>query len=96
MRKSNTQPLKSVIREYIEAIGHKRKLKEVSIISSWKKLMGNMIANHTKEIYIKNKVLYVKLDSSVLRNELMMQKEKVIEHINDYAGGKIVEKVVFR
>ena len=96
MRKSNTEPIKSVIREYIEALGHKRKLKEVSVVSSWNKLMGTMIANHTKQIYIKNKVLYVHLDSSVLRNELMMQKEKVIEHINDYAGDKIVEKVVFR
>jgi predicted nucleic acid-binding Zn ribbon protein len=96
MRKSNTQPLKSVIREYIEALGHKRKLKEVSIVSSWEKLMGKMISNHTKQIYIKNKVLYVHLDSSVLRNELMMQKEKVIDHINDYAGDKIVERVVFR
>lgn len=96
MRKSNTQPLKSVIREYIEAIGHHRKLKEVSIVSEWKKLMGPVIYKHTKKIYIKNKTLFVYLDSSVIRNELMMHSEKIIQHLNEHTGESTIEKVMFR
>jgi predicted nucleic acid-binding Zn ribbon protein len=96
MRKSNTHPIKSVLREYIEAIGHRRKLKEVSVLSNWKQLMGPVISNHTKNIYIKNKVLYVHVDSSVLRNELMMQRENIIHHLNEHTGESTVEKIVFR
>jgi predicted nucleic acid-binding Zn ribbon protein len=96
MRKSNTQPIKSVIREYIEAIGHRRKLKEVSIISDWKKLMGPVISKHTKNIYIKNKTLFVYLDSSVIRNELMMHREKIIHMLNEHTNEVTVEKVMFR
>lgn len=96
MRKSNTQPIKNVLKEYIEALGHRRKLKEVNIVSGWEKLMGKVIAGHTTQIYIKNKVLYVQLDSSVMRNELFMLREKIIEHLNSHAGETIVEKIVFR
>ncbi len=96
MRKNDTQPIKSVIKEYIEAIGHSRKLREVNIISSWEKIMGKLIANHTKSIFIKRKVLFIKLDSAVLRNELLMRKESIIKHLNDYAGEEIIVKVVFQ
>ena len=96
MRKSNTQPIKSVIREYIEALGHNRKFKEVNIVSSWEKLMGKVIANHTKNIYIRNKVLFVSLDSAVMRNELLMMREDIMKHLNDHAGSIVVEKIIFR
>lgn len=96
MRRNNTESLKNVLREYIDSLGHRRKLKQVSIISEWKKLVGPFIAKHTKQIYIKNKVLFVSLDSPVLRNELLMQKEKLISHLNDYAGEIIIEKIVFQ
>ncbi|MBN1597412.1 MAG: DUF721 domain-containing protein [Bacteroidales bacterium] len=96
MRKSNTQPLKSVLREYIEALGHRRKLKEVNLITSWENLMGKAISNHTKNIYIKNKTLFVKLDSSVLKNELLMNREKIIDHLNSHAGESIIEKIIFQ
>ncbi len=96
MRKSNTQPIKGVIREYIEALGHQRKLKEVNIISSWEKLMGKMVANHTKNIFIKNKVLFVYLDSAVMRNELLMMREQIRTQLNNHAGSEVVEKIMFK
>lgn len=95
MRKSTTQPIKSVIREYVEALGHNRKFKEVNIVASWEKIMGAVIARRTKKIFIKNKVLYVYLDSAVMRNELVMMREQIRTHINEHAGGPVVEKIIF-
>jgi predicted nucleic acid-binding Zn ribbon protein len=96
MRKNNTQPIKSVIKEYIDALGHRQKLREVNIVSSWEKIMGKAISNHTKSVFIKRKVLFVKLDSPVLRNELLMRKESIINHLNNYAGEVIIEKVILQ
>jgi predicted nucleic acid-binding Zn ribbon protein len=96
MRKSNIQPIKDVLREYIHALGHSRKLKEVNIISQWEKLMGKAIASHTSNIFIRKKILYVALNSSIIRNELFMQREKIILHLNNAAGEQIIEKIVFQ
>jgi len=96
MRKSNTQPLKNVIREYIDALGHRRKLSEINILASWEKIMGKPISKHTKSLYIRKKVLYVKLDSSVLRNELVMRRTEILHLLNKHAQDNIIEKIVFQ
>ena len=96
MRKSNTQPLKDVLREYIDALGHRRKLKETNLVASWETLMGKTIAIHTRQIYIRNKVLFVYFDSAALRNELLFFKEKIMNQLNEHAGEVIVEKILFR
>lgn len=96
MRKSNTQPLKNVIKEYIEALGHRKKIKEVNLISNWEKIMGKPIARHTTNLYIKDKTIYISLDSSVLRNELLMRRESIISHLNEYAGEPVINKIIFR
>ncbi|MBN2485173.1 MAG: DUF721 domain-containing protein [Bacteroidales bacterium] len=96
MRKSNTQPLKDILKEYIDALGHRRKLKEVNIVSQWEKLMGKTIARHTTGIFVRKKTLYVQISSSVIRNELLMRRESIINHLNQAAGEAIIENVVFR
>ena len=96
MRKSNTQPLKGIIREYIEALGHQHKMKEVNLVSNWEKIVGKLVAKHTKKIYIKNKILFVNLDSAVIRNELMMMREQLRTRLNEHAGSEIIDKVMLK
>ncbi len=96
MRKSNTQPLKGIIKEYIEALGHQRKLKEVNLIASWEQIAGKLVARHTKQVYIKNGVLFVHIDSSVIRNELVMIREQIRIRMNEHAGSEIITKVMLR
>ncbi len=96
MRKSDTQKLGEVIREYLEEMMIDSKLKEFSTIRSWEELMGKPVAERTRNIYVKNKVLFVELKSSVLRNELIMMRQNIIDKINEKAGEKIIEKMVIR
>ncbi|MBN2214755.1 MAG: DUF721 domain-containing protein [Bacteroidales bacterium] len=96
MRRSNTQKLGEIVREYLEQMMIDRKLKEYSIIRSWEELMGRLVAERTSNIYIKNKILFIELKSSVLRNELMMMRQSIMDKINEKAGEKIIEKIVVR
>jgi predicted nucleic acid-binding Zn ribbon protein len=96
MRKSNTQKLGEIVKEYLEQMMIDRKLKEVGIIRSWEELMGKLVAERTKNIYIKNKILFIELKSSVLRNELTMMRQAIIDKINEKAGEKMIEKIVIR
>jgi predicted nucleic acid-binding Zn ribbon protein len=96
MRKSNTQPIENVIREYLKEMNIDQKLKEVGIVSQWEKLMGKTVAVRTSQIYIRNHILYIHVTSSVLKNELMMMRQAIIEKINEEAGEKIVEQIVIK
>ncbi len=96
MKKSNDQTLKEVINELLESYKLGDKLKEVRLIDSWEKVVGKLINKHTKNLYIKKKVLFVKLDSAALRNELSYARQKIIKALNKEAKEEVIEDIVFK
>ena len=63
--------------------------------NAFKKVMGAPIAKYTKEVYIKNKRMYVKLTSSVIREELSMGKSKIVNMVNEEIGRVVILDIVF-
>jgi len=61
---------------------------------AWVKTMGKNIQKYTYTVKYKRGVLYIKLKSSVLKEELTFEKEKVINLINQELGKKYVKDLV--
>mgnify|MGYP001259945987 FL=1 len=61
---------------------------------AWIKTMGKNIQKYTYTVKYKRGVLYIKLKSSVLKEELTFEKEKVINLINQELGKKYVKDLV--
>jgi predicted nucleic acid-binding Zn ribbon protein len=95
MKFSTDRPIGEVIREMIETYRLEGKLNEVRLLHSWEKVVGEMIARHTLDLYIKNRKLFVKVDSPALKNELSYSRTEVLEKLNQEAGGKVIEEVIF-
>ena len=96
MARTNEQPLKAVIEELLETYKLADKLKEVDIVQSWNKIMGNLIARHTTNLYISNKVLFVSLDSDALRQELGYAKKKIIHMLTKAYNKPVITDIVFK
>lgn len=96
MRRSKTIPLEEAIRDYIREMNLEGKLLEADLVNSWEEIVGKAISSRTSKVYIKEQILYVHLNSSVARNELMMLKEAMREKLNTRAGKEIVKDIVLR
>jgi hypothetical protein len=94
MRHSNEQSLKEVIQDLLNAYRIRGKLKEVKLINSWEKVMGKTIANRTTEIFVRDRILYVRILSSPLKQELHYNRTKVIKMMNDEAGEEVIVSLV--
>jgi predicted nucleic acid-binding Zn ribbon protein len=94
-RTSNEAPLKDVIDRWLKAYRLDGKMKELDIINAWPEMMGTAVAHRTKEITIRNGTLYLKMDSSVMRDELAHGKQVIIQRINEAAGFEIINDVWF-
>jgi predicted nucleic acid-binding Zn ribbon protein len=94
-RSAEEQPLKEVIDKFLKAYAWDGKMKEMDIVAAWPELMGIAVANRTKEIRIQNKKLFLTIDSSVMREELLLGKQIIIDRLNDYAGQEIVTDIWF-
>lgn len=96
MRRSNTQSLSDVLREYVKDTSIERKLKEVDVVQSWEDLLGKTIANYTRSVSLKNSILFVEINSSVVKNELFMMREEIRRKLNEKAGEELVSKIIFK
>lgn len=95
MGRTNDKSIKEAIEQMLNVYKIKRKFEETSVIAHWADLMGNSVANRTKEIYIYNKKLFLKIESSVIKNEILMMHSQIIQKINEKAGSELIEEIIF-
>lgn len=94
-RTSNHATIGELVDKLMKAYRLDGKLKEMDIIDSWGEMMGIAVANRTKNIVIRNKTLFLTMDSSVMRDELSHGKSIIIQRINEKAGYEIINDVYF-
>jgi len=94
-RKSDTSSLKEAIDAMIDSYKLRGKFDENKLISSWEIMMGKPISRRTEKMFIKNKVLFVKLNSAPLRQELTISKSKVLEIIHRNFDQELILDVKF-
>ena len=90
----DVKPLGMLIKEFYEQHRGSDYLDEVKLINSWPNVVGPFIASHTIDLSIKNHVLFVRVDSDALRNELNYSKSLLIKNLNDLAGKEILREIV--
>ncbi len=78
-------------RPYIAA-----RIAESKIADTWRIILGDQIANMTSELRIEKRILFAKVESSLIRHELFMQREGLKEEINRISKVKIVNSVIIK
>lgn len=96
MRRSKTISLAEAMKDFIREMNLEGKLQEVNLINSWEEVVGKAISSRTGKVYIRDKVLYVHINSSVARSELLMLKEALKEKLNERAGKEVIKDIVLR
>jgi len=91
----NQKPLKEVIDKFLKVYKLDRKYKQVEVAKAWSAVLGKYINDRTKHIYLNGTVLRVKLESSVIAEEIKYSKSKVIDDLNAHIGRRLVEEIVF-
>ena len=88
------KPLGDLIKEFYEQHRGSDYLDEVKVINSWPKVVGPFIASHTIDLSIKNQVLFVRVDSDALRNELNYSKSLLLQNLNGLVGKEILKEIL--
>ena len=92
----NNLKIDSLIKFFIKKNNLENGLENVKIKDLWHEQMKNGVANYTTDINLKNGTLYIKLKSSVLREELSYGKEKIVKLLNEKLKKDLIKKIVLR
>lgn len=95
-RNSNTSSLKEAIDQLMKVYRLGDKMLEIDVVDAWNELMGEAIAKKTDQVFVRDKVLYVKLNSAALREELSYGKQKIINNINEHIGKQFLKDVILK
>ncbi|MCR4994802.1 MAG: DUF721 domain-containing protein [Bacteroidales bacterium] len=95
MRKQKAEALGDLVHQFLREEGLETPYNEYRLIEAWPEVMGQGIANHTKDLQIRNRVLYVRLSSSVIRAELMAGRKNLVNRLNQFIGAQVIENIKF-
>lgn len=91
----NEHTLKEVIAELLNVYRLNDGLTEAQLIKSWESIAGSYVAKFTEHIAIRNGVLYLKIKSPALKNELLFARGELLEALNAKAKKKVIKEIVF-
>jgi len=92
--RGNDITIKEAIEKMLDVYKLRRKFDETALIAAWPELMGQAIANRTKQLYIRDKKLFVSVESSVIKHELLLMRSQIIGRMNEYVGQVVIEELV--
>ena len=95
MNKSNEILLKDALAAFLKDNNLESKLQETRVINAWEEVVGKLIARHTDQMQIKDRVLYIKVDSAALREELSYQRSKLVKSLNKAADVEAIDDIRF-
>jgi predicted nucleic acid-binding Zn ribbon protein len=92
--KNEFQSVGQAIRNMLNSYRLTNKFDEATLISSWERIAGKPIAKRTKKIYIRDKVLFVELDSPSMKHDFSLHKTQVLELFRKEFGSGIITDII--
>ncbi len=71
-------------------------IKAYRIEEAWPDIIGKTVAKYTKKIQLIKTTLYIYSDDASFKHTMMMQKEMIIQRVNEKLGEGTVNEVVIR
>lgn len=96
MERKSERKIGSLLDQFIKANHLEKGLAEYRVKKAWNELLGVSVSRATQSLFIKDRILFVKLHSSVLRNELSMMKSDIILRLNESAGSELIEDIIIK
>jgi predicted nucleic acid-binding Zn ribbon protein len=88
--------LQDAIKQFLQKSRLKNGIQALRIEDVWEQVMGKTVSRYTDKIQIINSTLFITTQVAPLKNELLYQKEKIIECVNEALGEKTIKEVVIR
>lgn len=96
MKRNNAEQIGKLIQQFLRQESLESPLNEQRLLDSWEPVVGATINSYTRDLYIRNQVLYVHVISAALRQELMMGRDLLVRNLNKRVGATVITNIIFR
>ncbi len=96
MRFDSPKKLGSELRNFLDRFPNKKKLKQGMVLSIWKDVVGERIAEHTEDLHFEGNSLACKVKNQVWRHEIHANRFNIAKRINEELKSQIVSDIIVR
>lgn len=90
----DVKPLGDILQQILRNEGLETPLLQKRIVDSWETVVGGAVKPYTKEKFIRNQVLYVKIINPALRQNLSMRRSRLTAELNKLVGASVITDVI--
>jgi hypothetical protein len=90
------ESLDKILGDLFKGEKYKRKYFQAKIHAYWKENMNEAILSRTNSINLYDSRLIISVNSSTLRNELVMEREKIRTDINEMLEEAFIQEVIVK
>ncbi len=91
--KERLQKIDEILADFRNSKALQKGFKKLEVAAVWKQVMGANVAALTEQVSLQGDVLRVKLQSSLLREELRFGTAKIISEMNAILGAAVVREI---
>jgi hypothetical protein len=88
--------LAEAVKQFLNQSKIKGPIQALQIEEAWEQIMGKTIARYTDKIQIYGNTLQINTSVAPLKQELLFQKEKIMERVNEALGEKLIKQVIIK
>ena len=88
--------LQDAMQQFLKNSKFKTYIQAIQIEELWETMMGKTVAKYTDKIQIIGSTLFISTSVAPLRNELLYQRDIILQRVNDALGEKTVKEVVIK
>ncbi len=85
--------MREAIQQFLNKSRLQNDIQVLQIEEVWEKLMGKTVARYTEELKIYGNKLVIKTSVAPLKQELLYQRETIIQRVNEAMGRRLINEI---
>lgn len=94
--KRTPKPIGNALQDYFDSLPNKKQLKRGLAATNWANIVGERIAQQTKELHYEGSKLIVRMNSSLWRHEVHVQRFAILTKLNQSVQDDVISELVIK
>lgn len=93
MKKGKSIAIQEVLWQFLRQEGLETPLYQHRLLSTWQEVLPPAFKPYIKEARISNQTLVVQITSPAVKQELLLQRKKIVQQINEKLGAQVITDI---
>lgn len=88
--------MSEALKQFLDSSRIKGGIQALQIEDAWEKIMGKTVARYTDKLQIIGDKLIITTNVAPLKNELIYQREKIRQRVNEALGQNAIKEIIIQ